>query len=333
MSDRAGLRAVLKRGALVAAANWPVVVIQFVAESAFKVLLAVPILGGAILVGLVLGADARDLLGDDLRSLAGSVAGALVDQPAALAAFLFAFSVVLLGGSAFMFLVKGGTVTVLALAEDRAGPIERPPLRLGVLQRAGQLTIDRFLAGCTHLFRRYLILGVALLVAYGVSGAAYLGAVLGWYRLVGEGSLLLGWTVGTALMSSVLLVWITLVNLVYLLMQMVVAVEDCGVRAASGRVAAFLSANLREVAGVFGIMLLLVVVATLLSILATAGLSLIAFVPLAGLIVFPLQAGAWILRGLLFQYLGLTALGAYLTLYRGSRHGALGIRPPEIKTA
>jgi len=39
-------------------------------------------------------------------------------------------------------------------------------------------------------------------------------------------------------------------------------------------------------------------------------------VPLAGLFVLPLQLGAWFVRSLLFQYLGLTALTAYLTLYR-----------------
>jgi hypothetical protein len=35
--------------------------------------------------------------------------------------------------------------------------------------------------------------------------------------------------------------------------------------------------------------------------------------------VFPLQIAALLLRGLVFEYLGLTALGAYLTLYRRSR--------------
>jgi hypothetical protein len=44
---------------------------------------------------------------------------------------------------------------------------------------------------------------------------------------------------------------------------------------------------------------------------------LISFVPFVGLAVFPLQAIAWFVRGMLFQYLGLTALGSYLTLYRG----------------
>jgi hypothetical protein len=39
--------------------------------------------------------------------------------------------------------------------------------------------------------------------------------------------------------------------------------------------------------------------------------------------VFPLQLAALVLRGLVFQFLGLTALGAYLVLYQGhaSRRG------------
>jgi hypothetical protein len=60
----------------------------------------------------------------------------------------------------------------------------------------------------------------------------------------------------------------------------------------------------------------LVVVATIASMLATAGLGLVSFVPLVGLAVFPLQAAAWLVRGLVFQYLGLSALGAYISLYR-----------------
>jgi hypothetical protein len=44
---------------------------------------------------------------------------------------------------------------------------------------------------------------------------------------------------------------------------------------------------------------------------------LIAFVPLVGLAVFPLQIAALLVRGLAFEYLGLAALGAYVSLYRG----------------
>ena len=58
------------------------------------------------------------------------------------------------------------------------------------------------------------------------------------------------------------------------------------------------------------------VLATVASILATAGLGLIAFVPFVGLAVVPLQFAAWFLRGVVFQYLALTALGGYLAQYR-----------------
>jgi hypothetical protein len=56
--------------------------------------------------------------------------------------------------------------------------------------------------------------------------------------------------------------------------------------------------------------------ATMASVLATAGLSLIGFVPIVALVVLPLQIAAWLVRGFVFQYLALTALGAYLTQYR-----------------
>jgi hypothetical protein len=55
-------------------------------------------------------------------------------------------------------------------------------------------------------------------------------------------------------------------------------------------------------------------------VVATWGFYLIAYAPLAGLVVLPLQLGAWLLRNLVFQYLGLTALSAYLSLYRSSAH-------------
>lgn len=135
--------------------------------------------------------------------------------------------------------------------------------------------------------------------------------------------------------SSGLVVWITLINLVYLLTQMIVAVEDVGVRTAAARVLQFLRAELREIAAIFGVVLLLVTLATVASILATAGLGLIAFVPLVGLAVVPLQVAAWLLRGFVFQYLALTALGGYLAQYRlyadGPRAiGSLRVARPHV---
>ena len=49
--------------------------------------------------------------------------------------------------------------------------------------------------------------------------------------------------------------------------------------------------------------------------LATAALGLVTFIPFVGLAALPLQVLAWLLRGLVFQYLGLTVVGAYLKLY------------------
>jgi len=43
---------------------------------------------------------------------------------------------------------------------------------------------------------------------------------------------------------------------------------------------------------------------------------------LVGLAVVPLQLVALVLRGLAFEYIGLAAAGAYLTLYRRMPHGA-----------
>jgi hypothetical protein len=311
-----GLKAALKRGALIAAANWPLVLVQFVTESILKLLLAVPIVGGAFLVALLLDTSLSDLLRGDVRDIVTSILSALTTSPAALAAFVAAGLVVIVGGSLITFVVKGGTVALLADAERVAGPIERPPLRLESLRRAAVVAIDPFLAGVNRLWRRYVRIGLGLLVMYGLTGAAYFGLVFGGYALAENSAILLGWTAATALASSVLIVWITLLNFFYLMTQMVVAIEDVSVRQGVRLAFAFVWGHLREVAGVFGVVLVTVIVATAASILATAGLGLIAFVPLVGLAVLPLQLAAWLLRGIVFEYLALAALGAYLSHYR-----------------
>jgi hypothetical protein len=329
MSAPPALKPTLKRGALVAAANWPLVAVQFIADGTLKLLLGVPVVGGVFLVVLLLGADTEDVLSGEPRQVVGAVVSALGQNPAALAAFALAFIIVLLGGSALTFIVKGGTVSLLAAAESLAGPIERPPLRLGPIRRANVTDIEPFLDGCQRFWQRYLKLGACLLIVYAATAAAYLTFMVGGYSIVANAGELLGWTIAAALASSALIVWITLVNFFYLLTQMVIAVEDVGLRAAFTRVARFVRARLREVAGIFGIVLLLVVLATIASILAAAGLGLIAFVPFVGLAVMPLQVTAWLLRGFVFQYLALAALGAYLTQYRQYVRPA----PPESETS
>jgi hypothetical protein len=316
MSQPPGLKAALKRGALVTAANWPLVATQFVAESTLKLLLAVPVLGGVFLVALLMNADVGEMISGSPSEIVQAVFNAMRASPPALVSFAAAFLLVMLGGSALTFVVKSGTVAVLAQADAAAGPIERPPLSLSALRRAGVTDIEPFLAGCSRLWRRYVVLGGCLLLVYAGTAIAYIGPVLGGLALAWNSGILLGWTLVTFTASSVVIVWLTIVNLLYLLTQMIIAVEDVSIREAVVGVARFVRRSLREVAGIFGVVLVLVAVATVASIVATAGLGFIAFVPLAGVIVLPLTAAGWLLRGFVFQYLALTALGAYLTEYR-----------------
>jgi hypothetical protein len=112
-------------------------------------------------------------------------------------------------------------------------------------------------------------------------------------------------------------VWFTLVNLLYLLLQIAMAVDGVGLGEAVRAASRFVRSEFRDLAGVFFVVLGLVVAATFASALAWSGVGLIAFVPLVGLAVFPLQLAALLVRGIVFEYLGLTALGAYVTLYQG----------------
>ena len=308
------LKLLLKRGALLAAANWPAVAIQFVAETTFQMLLAVPVIGAAILVAVLLGANLGELLQGTLRDIFTTIASTLVAEPGAFVAFVTAFAVVLLGGSILMFLVKGGIVDVLVAAHRAAGPIEREPITFETFQSALTFSLPRFGGGCARLFRRYLALGLALMAVYAISGGAYLAFAVYGYRAA-SGRFVLGWTFIAAIAAVLLVVWITVVNLLYLLTQVAVAVDDVGPADGFVAVLRFIRAAFRELLGVAGVVLAMVVAATLVSALAWSGVGLIAFVPLVGLAVIPLQLAALLIRGLVFEYLGLTALGAYVTLY------------------
>ena len=314
------IKSVLKRGALVAAANWQVTLIEFVADSTFKMLLSVPIVGGVLLVALVLGRDLPELVSGDLRSSVAFITSALLGEPYALVAFLLAMGVVAGTGATLMVLVKGGTVAVLAQGERQAEAVELPPLLLKPFMSGAAFSLSRYQQGCAAVFRRYLRLSLLLGVVYVLSAAAYLAVLFGGYGNSLESGI--NWTMAAVVASVVMVIWITIVNYAYLLIQMVMVVDDCSVRTAFGRVTRFLRAEPRLSFGTLGVVVALVVGATFVSLIATTSLGLIAFVPLAGLAVIPLQLLAWLFRGVIFQYIGVSALVAYLALYR--RHA-----PPD----
>jgi hypothetical protein len=307
------LKPTLKRGSLVAAANWQVTLIQATADSIFKLLIAAPLVGGVFLVALVVDAEPVELLALEWRELAATIVSSLTSSPVVLAAFLAALGVVVFGGSMFIFLVKAGTVSTLVRGDRSAGPIEQPPLHLDGMAKASAFSIETFIESSRALFPRYARLGVLLMGLYLASGALFLAA------LFSSGVIVPTWGL-TAVMTVAFVVWITIVNLLYLLTQIVIAADDCGVATAASRVAAFVRRELRQVAAVFLMVLTLVIVATGASLLATGALSLIGFVPFfgpfLGLAVMPLSLIAWGLRALVFQYIGLSSVVAYLTLYK-----------------
>ena len=310
------LKLLLKRGALLAAANWPTVAIQFVAETTYLVLVAIPIFAAAVLLKVVIGTDLSDLLQGGLRDIATRIAGALAAEPVALGSFVVAFTIALGAASVLMFLVKGGVLDVLLAAHESAGAFEVEPISLDTIEPAARFTLQRFIDGSRRLFYQYLALGLALFLAYAATAGAYIAFVVYGYRAASGVISVVGLTFMAAVAAVVLIVWITLVNFVYLLMQIAMAADGLGVSDAFRAVRGFVRAEFSTLSRIFLVILGVEIGATLVSTLAWSALGLIAFVPLVGLAVVPVQIMAFIVRGLAFAYIGLSAASSYLALYR-----------------
>lgn len=287
--------------------------------------MVVPVVGGLVLVALVAGGNPLDRLRlDNLTDTISAMIAVLLAQPVALAAFLTALGVILAGGSVLMFAVKAGSVTVLLAGNRAAGSIEMPPLRTSALAQANQFTVERFIAGVKALFGRYLRLLMILSVMYLIVGAAYLAFVFG-----PPISPLLDGPLAVTLASLVLLAVITLVNFLYLLMQIVIAAEDCGVLDAASHVARLLRRRSKELTVVLAAILAMMLMVTGASILATTALGLIAFVPFVGLAALPLQIIAWLVRGVVFQFVGLTGAATYLRLHVAMQEAGVEVTSPN----
>ena len=316
MSDTTAMlsvRPILKRGMLVAAANWQVTAIQSAADSIFKLLIAVPTVGGVVFMALMIGAEPEGLLSMEARDLLATVVAALLSQPLVLAAFGLSLTVVIGGGSAFMFLVKGGTIATLVegerMPEAPHSHDEHDPLaRIAATAAFG---VDRFFDDCRRFFGRYTRLGLLLFAVYAVSAGVFLAVGV---ALTDRGGLVTG-----AALSAVFVAWVTLVNLVYLLLQIIIVADDCQVGTAVRRMAGAARGEWRMVAWIFIVVLGIVAAGTVISIVAMGALSLIAFVPLVGLTVLPLQVAAWLFRSLVFQFIELSAVGAYANRFRAAQ--------------
>lgn len=311
------LRVALRRGALITAANWPLVFVEFVADSLYKAALGVPIVGGAVMVAALLGDDISVLLSRGLRAAAGTVVTSLTGAPVALAAFAAALAVVGIGGAIAMFLVQAGSIAILVHGERRAPrELNTGSIRVDAMRLAHQSHLEVFLDGVSRFGRRLSVLGAWLVLAYIGIFAGYFAGLLGIYRVAADAEWISAFPLAALLATSALVVVIAAINLLYLLTQIIVVADDCSVRQAIRLLRRFLLHDARQVAGIFGVIFIVMVIGTAASIMATAGLGLIAWVPFVGLAVLPLQAAAWLARGLIFQFIDLTALTAYLAQYR-----------------
>ena len=131
------------------------------------------------------------------------------------------------------------------------------------------------------------------------------------------------------LASLSVLVAITLVNFLYLLMQIVMAAENCGVLEAIPHVARLLRRRGKELGQVLAAILALMLMATGASILATTQLGLIGFVPFVGLAALPLQVFAWLVRGVVFQFVGLTGVATYLRMHFALQSALVEVPTPS----
>jgi hypothetical protein len=309
------LRAAIKRGVLVVAANWPIILIDFAVESIAKLALILPVIGGALMVTAMAGSDLRSLLAGGLVETADIVVGSLTSAPLALVAFLVAVAIVAVGGEAIQFVVKAGTLSVVVRADRTAGEIQRLPVRADTLRRARAFRLDILVDAGRRFGRRGLVLSLWLGLVYTVVGAFYLGLVSQGVPGV-ESVWMPAWSALVLGATSAAVVAIAVANLAYTLLRVVIVTDDCGIGIAVRRLAQFAIEDARQVIGVFAAIGGIELIAAAVALLATAALAPIAYVPFVGLLVLPLQAALWLLRALLFESLSLASVAAYQTQYR-----------------
>jgi hypothetical protein len=313
------LRAALTRGALVTLANWPVVVVELTVESLYKLALVVPIAGGALMVAAIIGGDLRGLFSSGLASAIDSVVSALAGAPVALDAFAAALAIVAFGGALIMYAVKSGTLAVLVAGEHAAPAFERSALHAAALRRTYAYSMQSMLAAVRRFLGRMTTLTTALAIAYTLMAAGYWAALREGFALTARLPWGASWPLLVLLATSTVVVGLVATNLVFTLLRVVIVTDDCGVVTALGRLRAFLLEDARHVLGIFAVVGAVLTVALVASMLATAALTFVAWVPLVGLIAVPLQLAAWLVRGFVLQFVGLAAMSAYQTQYRRFR--------------
>ncbi len=314
------LRAALMRGAWVTATAWPVVLIDFVLDTGLKLALAVPALSGGLVMAALVAPDLGGLMTDGPGAAVEAIVQSLATRPFALASFITAIAVVGLAGAPLVFALKAGTLAVLVRAEHVAPLPRYSETTWREIRHATGFRLSVLAQGVRTFWRRAAVLALGLGTAYLLVAAAYVlvvgasapspsaadgqtGPTTPWPAI------LFGATSG-----GIVILWI--VHLLHDLLRLVVVTDDCRVATAAGRLCRFLAARTRPVLGILCVMGAARVVAGTTSLLAAAGLGVMAWLPVVGLAFLPLQAAAWLIRGGLLQFMQSATLVAYQAQYR-----------------
>lgn len=267
------------------------------------------------MVAVLLDAEVEPIFGEGLRLAADRVIRGLTPIPSALVAFLAAVGLVAVGGLAMLAMLRLSVLALLVEGDRRADDLHDGPVRAARL-RLATVDLDQLIDAIPRFAKRAMRLAIGLSLAYALTVGAYLLVMALGYWLLPGSRWTAAWPILVVVATSAVVVVTVVVKLSFDLVGVIVVHDNCGVRAALHRLGGFLVADARQVLGIFGVMAALFAVAAAGAVLATAGLALVAWVPLVGLVVAPLQAAAWLIRGLLFQGIELVALTAYLTQYR-----------------
>jgi hypothetical protein len=328
MIDPPRLRSLLLRGALVTSANWPVVVVQFVAEATIRLVGGIPLAGGAALLLVLAAPDSFGPAAATAPDIAVAAITALATVPVALAGLAVAAVVAGVGSLIFGAVIKAGTVGVIADGEAGARPTPTGrPLRVVDLQAARAWSTARFMTGCATFGARFVRLGLALAAAEIAVAIGYAASVVAVYRAFV--SIAASWWLAPALLAAsiVAVVGLSVTELVYRLTQLIVVVDGVGVRDGLRRAVRFIGAERLAVVRIFLAALVVSAVGVVATLAAAAAFGFVSFVPVAGVAVLPLQAAVWVVRGLMFPFIELAALAAYAAVYRAAPRPEPASRP------
>src|SRR5262249_53832746 len=148
-----------------------------------KFALAVPVIGGALMVAVLLGDDLNMIIGQGVRSAADLIIGALFSAPSALWGFFGAIGLVAVGGSIVMYVIKSGPVAVIVESDRVAGDVHQGPVHVSALRHAYAYDLGLVLDASRRFARRSTVLAAGLSVAYAAIGGGYFFALAMSLRL------------------------------------------------------------------------------------------------------------------------------------------------------